>query len=389
MNYIKSTQNYSIYFFIFTLNFAQMNLFNLGIDFLATKISISLFFIVSLLNYKSSYSLKYFSVYLKPILLYIILLTIISYLNSSYTSNNFIDFQLFTNILIFLILLNYSRTNNKLLLKGLFVFSMSTVILSILYFLGVDVSEQLEGRYTVFGINANILALNSCISLFILLSVIFENGLQITKKRFFLFLLFPFLLILILKTGSRVAFISLILGILIFLIFIRSLGNKKKIYFILFSSLLFISFWQLFLKNSLLIERLFETVDTGDLSSRDMVWLNLFDTISNNFIFGIGKTGYVLKFGLGSPHNVIIEVLCYTGIIGLLIFLFFFFRIVQNAIKRIKYEDNLLPLVLSIPIVGMILSGQIFDQKIVWVVFAYIASSLKIKINSKNKFAKE
>jgi len=122
MNYIKSTQNYSIYFFIFTLNFAQMNLFNLGIDFLATKISISLFFIVSLLNYKSSYSLKYFSVYLKPILLYIILLTIISYLNSSYTSNNFIDFQLFTNILIFLILLNYSRTNNKLLLKGLFVF---------------------------------------------------------------------------------------------------------------------------------------------------------------------------------------------------------------------------------------------------------------------------
>ena len=89
--------------------------------------------------------------------------------------------------------------------------------------------------------------------------------------------------------------------------------------------------------------------------------------------------------GYADPHNVIIAVFCYTGIIGLLVFLIFFFRIIANAIKRNKYGGELLPIILLIPILGMVLTGQIFVQKIIWILFAYIAGSSTKKVKTANR----
>ena len=382
-NKIKIAQKYSIYLFIFSLNFAQLNFLNLGIDFLVTKITIFLLFAISIINYKSSYSYRDFAKYLNPILLYFAILTILSFINHTSSYQNIFDFPLFTNILTFLLLMNYSKMNPELLLKGLFVFAISTFILSILYFSGIGVSEQLAGRYTVFGINMNILGLSLCISLVTLISIIFENRLKLGRYRFLFLFFIPFLFIFMLITASRVAMISFILGIFVFLYFNKYVSTIKKILIILFTSMLFVMLWIIFLKNSLIVERLFDVVNKGDLSSRDLIWIPLFDLISNNFMFGVGKTGYAMRFAGGSPHNVIIEVLCYTGIIGLLVFLFFFFRIVSNAFKRLKFDNEMLPIILTIPILGMILSGQIFDQKIVWIIFAYIASKKIIEDNTE------
>ena len=144
-------------------------------------------------------------------------------------------------------------------------------------------------------------------------------------------------------------------------------------------------YWQSTFQFTLVAERLFDTLNVGDLSSRDIIWAKVMDVISNNYIYGIGKTGYLLELGDFSPHNVILEVLCYTGIVGLLIFGYFLFGIVSNAYKKAKDHCDSLPLILLVPIFGMILSGQIFGQKIVWFIFAYIAYKSKIspKINVK------
>jgi O-antigen ligase len=270
-------------------------------------------------------------------------------------------------------------TNQNLLLNVLFVFAISTFILSILYFSGIVPSQQIEGRFTIFGMNQNLLGLCLCISSFIIISIIFENSLKLGRKRLLLISLLPFLFIFMIITGSRVAFLSFFLGIISYLFFNNKITRTKKVFLVLFTFILFILVWLIFLKNSLVIERLSDTVNRGDLSSRDLIWIDLFNIISNNFLFGVGKTGYALAVGEGSPHNVLIEVLCYTGIVGLLIFSIFFYRIVNNAYKRIKYNNELLPIILTIPILGMILSGQIFDQKIVWVIFAYIVSNTVIK----------
>lgn len=376
MNYIKSVETYSIYLFIFSLSFGSgwLNFLNFGVEFLLTKMTIFILFLIAIFHFKLTYSLNNFSKYLYPIIFYFTLLTIISLINATSLFYNFFDFYLFVDILIFLVLVNYSKIIPDVLLKSLLIFSISTFVLSIFYLSGVGIIEELEGRFSLFGINTNILGLCACISLLILLSVIFENKLKFGKNRFLLLLLLPFLTVLMLSTGSRVSFISLILGIAIFLLNKKNIASVKKIIFTIFASTLLLLIWSLFLKNSLVVERLSSSINEGDLSYRDVIWLSLFDIISNNFIWGVGKTGYAEIIGDFSPHNVILEVLCYTGIIGLTIFLIFFIRILVNAYKSMKNEYDLLPMVLIVPIIGMILSGQIFDQKIVWVILAYIAS---------------
>ena len=121
-------------------------------------------------------------------------------------------------------------------------------------------------------------------------------------------------------------------------------------------------------------DRLTDTINDGDLANRDLIWLELFDVIINHVYFGIGRTGFAGLFGDASAHNVVIEVLCYTGVVGLLIFLVFIFRLIRTAYKSNKQKGDLLPIVLLIPFLGILLSGQILEHKYIWIVIAYIAS---------------
>jgi len=381
MRLINKAHEYTIYAFFFSLNFETLNFLNLNIDFLATKITISILLFISILNFKTFFSVKHFFRYLIPLLFYFILLTYISFINKSSSYREFFDFPFFLNILIFLILINSSRIKYEVLLRGLFIFALSTFFLSILYYLGfgfTETSVDLEGRASVFGMNQNLLGIHLCVSLLTLISIISENKLELGKERYSLILIFPVLLGFMISTGSRLALLSLISGIFIFVFFNKNIKTKQKILVVFVSSFAFLAFWQLFLKNSLVVGRLLDTVNDGDLAYRDVIWGSLLNVFSNNFIFGVGRTGYAMIVGGTSPHNVLIEVLCYTGIIGLFFFILFVLSIVSNAYKRIKKDRELLPMALVIPILGMILSGQIFGPKIFWALFAYIAGSISI-----------
>ncbi len=336
----------------------------------------------SLTDYKAAYTLKYYYKYLIPLVLYFIYLTIISILNQTLGHNNFFDFYLFMDILTFTLFINYSRKMPSLLLKSLFVFSISSFVLAILFYLGISgyESADLARRYSVFGINMNVLGLKMCFSLLILITIVFDNNLKLHKIRYVLIIIFPFLLFLLLQTASRVAILSLALGLVVFMFYNKYSNRIQKILLtVLLLSFLGV-FWQVVLKNSFVVERIFETIYKGDLSNRDFIWVQVLDIISDNYIFGIGKTGYELRLGSTSPHNVILEVLSYTGIIGFLLFSYFIYTVVRQALKKTQNNDKL-SIMLLVPIFGMILSGQIFGQKIVWFIFAYIVSREHLKSN--------
>lgn len=379
MEFIKRAQKFSIYLFIFSLNFESIDLFYLGISYLATKISIVLLLFFSVLNFKESFTFKVYPRYIKIISFYFCMLTVNNFLNRNDGYNNIIDFPFLLNLLVFIILCNYTVVDKKVVLKGLLVLSLSSFFLTILYFLGLGGEGELEGRSSIFGMNENHLGITLCISIFILLSIVFENKLMLNKNRSIFLMLIPFLLVFMLSTGSRVAFISLVLGIFTLLFFNKSLNtaNKFLIGVVSFFSLLIL--WVLFLKNTLVVERLFDSISEGDLSSRDLIWLSIYDVIVNNAILGIGETGYSAKMmawadNVPSPHNVFIEVICYTGLVGLVIFLVFLKRIYNNAKKMNVYGKELLPIILLIPFFGNLLSGQLFDVKLSWVLLAFIAS---------------
>lgn len=387
----SSIQKYAILLFVFSINFENIDLFNLGVNFLATKLTICLLLLTSILNARSLYSFKYYKTYIYPLVTYFVLLTVISFINRTGTVPSF-DMALFLNILIFIILINYSSRQPDILLKGLVVFAISTFISAIAASIGLGVTEAsaaLEGRTAVFGMNHNMLGLNAVISLFIIISVVVEKKLIKGQSRYLLLLFLPFILNLMVETGSRVALISFFLGIAVAIFFKKPYITLKKVMLVIGAVFVFALLWQVYLKNTLVAERLFNSIKEGDLSGRDLIWIPVSDIISNNYLWGVGKTGYARDIagymylftitpenitGVMSPHNVFIEVVCYTGILGLSFFLIFFYRVSRNAIKRIHLFGEYLPITLIIPILGLMLSGQIFDQKIVWVLLAYIAT---------------
>lgn len=377
---MESLQKYALYLYCFSINFEQWDPFNTGVDFLFTKITIVLYLLSSITDVKKLYSLKNIKIYIYPIVVFFVVLTYMSYSNRTALYPDFFNVPFFLNLLVLIIAINQSRKESQILLQCLFVFSISSLVMTMMHFSGMESVSELENRVTIFGKNQNDLGLNLAISMLIFVSIIYENKMQLLRKKYLIIFSFPLLLIFLFRTGSRVAFISLLIGIIVFFLLKKTKikGMKLIVLFVLTFLMFFI--WELYLKNTYIAERLFTSIEQGDLSGRELLWASSFEIITKNLLFGIGETGYAITIEpileyFSSPHNVIIEVLCYTGFFGLAIFMIFLIRIINCGIRSYIIKKDILPLLLLFPISGMILSGQILGTKIAWVVFAYIISS--------------
>lgn len=163
--------------------------------------------------------------------------------------------------------------------------------------------------------------------------------------------------------------------------------TKISIVIILVVSSIFV-FKELISSDSIIINRLMDTVETGNTSGRDKIVESLMPYVAESPIWGYGQTGYVniSKKALGrvsifgnnvygySPHNVIVEILLYTGIIGFLLWFRFWWNIGKESWFLYKRKKNLLPGLLCIPILACIISGQLLAAKWAFIIYAYIMS---------------
>ena len=104
-----------------------------------------------------------------------------------------------------------------------------------------------------------------------------------------------------------------------------------------------------------------------------------------NPLFGIGHTGfgYQVEYIYNesrSAHNVFLSILITCGLVGLVLLLVFLFRIIKKAIKNYKINDDILSMVLLIPVFVMALVAHLLSTKIEWGIFAYI-----ITVINKNR----
>ena len=114
------------------------------------------------------------------------------------------------------------------------------------------------------------------------------------------------------------------------------------------------------------------------------MWTKYLDLIKEHPILGVGFTGadqYALReFGQArSPHNVIIEVALYSGVLGLACFLVFLFCLYRDAWLYRKKRNNLGPLITSMAIIGLVMSGQALGVKLFWTLAAYAISYSLVK----------
>lgn len=388
MQILNQLQRITLYLFFFSLNFEIWSPFGIS-DFSIAKLTAIIYFLSILPQLHLFVRTENLKSVLIPITIFLCFLTFRSWFNINELYYDFFDRTIFLNIVIFWFLVNHERKDYMILEKAMLSFAVGSMFLCLLFFIGIGVEYQ-SGRLSMFGDNQNGLGLHMAISLMIILTVLIQNRLKIGRIRYSFLIAIPFMLIFIGETGSRVSAIAFVLMSITGILLYKTKTNLTKSFVILGGFIFVILIGILLLQSDTMKERIIATSESGDLGERDRIWRTILPIIKENPLIGIGKTGYQLQstefFGFAySPHNVILEILCYTGIIGLMIYLTFLFQVFIRGYQIYKLNGWLLPVLLIIPILGYIFSGQILDYKIGWVIFAYIISASAIKYHDQPK----
>ena len=331
---------------------------------------------------------QYYGNFLWTIPLYIAFLYVVNILNFCGYNTPLFPFSELGCFILMIFLLIHGLRDKKALIFCLYGISFGGILMSIFFALNIGITIDESMRLTMFGENANVLGIYMGLSAIIVLEkIILNDAFGIGKFRFlFIFAFIPIVSLLI-ATASRTAFLIFVLSIIIIVVFFTMKTKFAKFVFVVFCtgcSIYTINFLEE--SDALVLERLALTVEEGNVSSRNVIVESLLPYVSELPILGYGKTGYVLisqkalnrvseisgkTFGY-SPHNVILELLLYTGVIGLFLWLVFWTKLGKEIWVLQKEKDLLMPVVLCIPLLACMLSGQLLTAKWAFVIYAYI-----------------
>jgi len=385
-----SIQNCFLYIYFFSINFENFN----PTGYFSVSRLAGILYIVSILpsikNFlKFRMAHAYFYI---PLIIFTIYLTLISLINVNNFSSRFIDFAMIQNILIFILMVNHARKDRNALEKGMLFMGLGAVLVSILMTLGIGVSLMTEdiygtvNRITFFNAELNEIGLKLVAGIMIIIATYFNNPLKL-NSILILFLVFttPLMIYSIIGTASRTAVLTLLLCGLTWLLF-RSLASKNKFLTFILSSIILI----IILVPAIFFTSQIETFellaarieDTGGISDRSeagrfSLWIGFYNLIFTNIIFGNGYSGFDLityeYFGfLESPHNVFLEIILYTGLIGLVLYSLFLLRALKAAYFLFSRKKLLLPILIAPVAFSFIFILQGLSEKICWIFLAYV-----------------
>lgn len=300
------------------------------------------------------------------------------------------NIPLFLNIIFLIIIINHAKIDPKAMDYGLIAFALGAALIAIFFYLDIGVTYEYN-RVSIFGDNQNAIGVKQAISILICVFYglkFFENHNKL--KGVILLSMTPLMFQLLLETGSRKAIIGLLIGLFIALLFFKTKSIKFKILVYIVAAYVSISAIGLLLNSEVLINRLTATAETGDLAGRDRIWKAILPLLFDNPIFGVGESGFykysVETFGAyNSPHNVLIEIMAYSGLIGLFYYLKFLYKVIVPSLANLFKYKSWLGFVLVLQVLGFIIAGQALGSKIAWLIFAYIiymahSFSRKIKV---------
>jgi O-antigen ligase len=291
----------------------------------------------------------------------------------------------------FFILRTRERIIEFIKLFHFFTFLVATTIFITYIFLG-DIFTVLYGNY-LDGESP----LPDYLALGILLSSGFILSIEKTGKVWLIYK--SIVLIAIVLLAPRGPLLSLILVSVIYYLFNRKLKFKWNAIIYLFLISIFILYFGNGI-SSRLFSRFFEISDSSSsafssVGSRLELFLSAIDSFFNSPIFGIGYGSFGIKFyGFEDriePHNIFLEILAETGIIGLALFLVFiiviFYYISRNKVKNDTYLSTIFTLTLYL-IIQSLSTTYLIDSKalFLWlsIVICYILNHNKINEGKKS-----
>ncbi|ALP53212.1 hypothetical protein Tel_08610 [Candidatus Tenderia electrophaga] len=379
---LKHLQTIALCFYAFSLNIEFFDPFNSGGSFSFAKLAglIYLFFIF--LSFNKYFILRKRIIYcLWPIWGVFLVMTINGLAHINSLSSNFFDVAFFLNLIMIFVMINHGIVDTKVLDLAMLSFAIGAAIISIFMFLGIGVEEIGQGRIKLIGTNINSLGIKLSIAFSILMSFFYNDRLKFGVNRYWFVLAIPFLLTAIVQTGSRSALLVMILTFLTMIFLFKGKNIIKRIIFYLMAIALFSLGIEFILNSDVMMARLsslaFEASERDGMGVRLDVWAVYIPLALENPIIGLGKTGFEYEAiqlfgGVKSPHNVVLEIMLYSGIVGVILFLFFIFKIMRCAFLAYRYSSNELPILLLPAIFVMVGANQVLNIKVSWFLFAYI-----------------
>ena len=224
------------------------------------------------------------------------------------------------------------------------------------------------------------------------------------KKFFFIILLSVIFIISILLTGERSNTMKAILGITILLLLYKNLDMKKKV--ITITTMMLLIFLLVFNSSNFLKNRFVNQVKSyiDQNNTYFQLYKSSYVVFKNNKLFGVGNKNYRVEtcnninkdykyICTTHPHQIYFEFLSEHGLIGTLIILLIFYKLIFSKILRTIYEENYIKIgsliYLTLVFTPVIPSGAFFSSNVITLfvinLSIFYASDKKLNVFKKVK----
>lgn len=369
---------FALFAFLVSINFEMINLIGDGESGLSASRVAALIYGLVLVGTIPLSVPDESKTFVRLLILLQIIMTAVSVYNMMPGFARVVDISFTSCAIIFLLLLCHQKWDPKAVTDGLLYFAFGAVFISIIGIMGYGIDYDADARLTIFGDNPNVAGVRMAIATMVLINAALRTFRRSTWTSIALAAMTLPPAFFMIETGSRVAALSLVLGLMV--LYGKYMLRRRG--FLLGSVFIFIILitgipYLIVSSDILVIDRLERSYYEGDLAGRGDLW-NLYLSRMQDFgelIIGSGYSGFdrLSTYAFGgfmSPHNVFIEILILGGALGLVVFAAMNVIAIIGAVRQLRHRDDILPLMLLVPYFGSILSAQTLNVKIMWVVLS-------------------
>lgn len=385
MNFLIKVNRVCLYIFIFSACFEYWDPFGFADTISIAKIGTIPYFISSLPFIKKYLTLSFISRYLFPLIIFIVAGIMATVFNDQYANSigDVINIRLLQLVFVMTLICAHISLDNKVLKGILNVYLAGMFIMSSMYmFFGIG-EQYIGGRLFLFGENANQTGMKTALALLLLIYGFINRENSFKKKTFYLILTIPILYLLI-ESGSRGALFSLLIGIFI-VVLLGKMQAIKKIGLVLLSTIFSIGLFSFIYTNDVdFRNRIENSIEKGDTSGRTKLWEAAYRIVEDNVIFGVGYPGMMPAMKIYSginqqPHNLFLELWLTSGIVGLIFFMIFLYRLGIDLIFSTKSYGHALYLAFFIVVLAnMVKSGGSVGLIFAWIFFGILIGSIVV-----------
>lgn len=290
-------------------------------------------------------------------------------------------------VLVFWAAYNLMR-DERIATRALLTFGLACVVLAALSVGGaVHLDEEWvkkSGRVTLFGQNPNRAGLILGLGALALVGLTYGRDRKVLRPRLLVWPMLALIGFAIVKTGSRGSLLAVTVGLWTFAVGGRSIVMKVRNAVVAALVIAFLAgvAWQ-----QPLTRKRFQQAQAGNLAGRERIFPAAWGLFRERPLlgWGPGQNKYELARRLPEEfrtwrdtHNLVLELLTSTGVLGTIPFLAGMGLCVWGAWTARRGKHGMLPLAMSAALLIANMSGNGIALKLLWIVLAYGAATASL-----------